>query len=88
MSLAEELQARIRACVEERLELSSLRDWLGDHVQVIEDAQDDRADTLADGAWILLSELDYGHRDEDEVRSELEQLIAPSCDPDRQRVAS
>jgi hypothetical protein len=88
VSLAEELQERIRGCAEGRAHLTSLRDWLADHVQVIEDSQDDRAEVLADHAWILLAELDYGHRDEQDVRSELGQLLAPSRTLDRHRAAS
>jgi hypothetical protein len=84
MSPAEALREQIYAFVHGRVALRDLRTWLGLHVRAIEDAADPEARDLAGEAWALFSELDYGHRDEDDVkRALLGALPSPSSTPPR-----
>jgi hypothetical protein len=87
MSLALALQEEIRAYLSGRVTLDGLREWLDERMQAIEDADDDALDGLADRAWTLFAELDYGHRDELEVRRELLASLSAREFPRRMRRA-
>ncbi len=76
MNLTHELQDVLTAYLDGRMPLEQLRLWLAAHVQALADAGDPEATRLADQVWIVLSELDYGHRDEAEVRAELQRELA------------
>jgi hypothetical protein len=76
MDLVSELREQIRAYVQGRAALADLRLWLSDHVQEISDTGSRELDTLDGLVWVLLSELDYGHRTEDEVRRLLADVVA------------
>ena len=71
MPLYADLQEQIRAYLAERSTLVELRDWLADHAQAIVDSGHRELDALDGLVWVLVSELDYGHRDEADVRCEL-----------------
>ena len=78
MGLTQEVQEQVKSYVEGQIQLSDLRQWLDVRVQAILDASDDEAEALADRAWALFAEFDYGHRDEADVRAELaKQLTVP-----------
>ena len=74
MDLAQELRGQISAYLSGAKALADLRDWLAAHVQAIYDIEDQDARELSDRAWILVSELDCGHRDEDSGRQALGDL--------------
>ncbi len=76
MNLTHALQDMLSAYLEGRMTLEQLRLWLAERVQVLADAGDSEATRLADQVWILLSEFDYGHRDEADVRAELQRELA------------
>lgn len=71
MDLYTDLQEQIRAYLAGRSTLVELRDWLADHAQAIVDSGHRELDELDGLVWVLVSELDYGHRDEADVRREL-----------------
>lgn len=76
MNLTHELQDVLTAYLDGRMTLEQLRMWLAERVQLLADAGDASATHLADQVWIVLSEFDYGHRDEAEVRAELGRELA------------
>ena len=82
MDLAHELRGRIMAYVEGRLALADLRAWLDARTQAIHDG-DGEVDDLADRAWRLFAELDYGQRQEDEVRQVLAEALLLPTEPHR-----
>ena len=71
MGLKALLQEKIRSYVEGHLDQADLRLWLGDHAQEIASSGDAELDDLDGLVWVLVSELDLGHRDEESVRAEL-----------------
>ena len=71
MDLKIQLRDQICSYVAGDRGLIDLRLWLADHAQDIADSGDEQLDQLDGRAWILISELDYGHRDESEVRENL-----------------
>jgi hypothetical protein len=75
MDLTTDLRAQIHSYVEGRSTLEDLRMWLADHVQEIADAGSAELDELDGLVWVLISELDYGHRDEAEVRELLAEAL-------------
>lgn len=77
MNLAQQLQARVRAYVEGQATLTDVRAWLAEHAQAIADAGDAALNELDGRAWILISEYDYGHRDEVGLRTALGELAGP-----------
>lgn len=76
MNLTHALQDMLSAYLDGRMTLEQLRLWLAEHVQELPDAEDPEATRLADQVWILLSEFDYGHREEEDVRAELQRELA------------
>lgn len=76
MTLASELESMIRSYVMGAVSRAELQTWLDTHVQETADSGDRTATDLSDRAWILLSELGYGQRSEESVRSELKQCLA------------
>jgi hypothetical protein len=81
MDLAQELKGRIVA-VEGRLALADLRAWMDARTHAIHDV-DGEVDDLADRAWSLFAELDYGHRHEGEVRQVLAEALLLPTEPRR-----
>src|SRR5689334_16489269 len=77
VNLAQMLREEIMAYVEGRQALAALRTWLADHVQEIANSDDPDVERLDGQAWILIAELDYGHRDEADVRTRLAAAITP-----------
>lgn len=75
MNLAQMLREEIKSYVEGRHNLNVLRAWLADHVQEIADSDDPEVDRLDGRTWILISEFDYGHREESDVRTALAAAI-------------
>jgi len=73
--LAEELRDRVRAYVDGRSSLADLRGWLADHVQDVADTRDPELNELDGQAWILISEHDYGHRDEASIKAALRRSL-------------
>ncbi len=71
MSFAEDLYKRIEAAAEGSISPSVLHTWLDEHVGSLDEAADDNLDELAERAWMLLAELDNGHRTVADVRAEL-----------------
>ncbi len=78
MDLTQALREQVRSYVDGRSSIAALRGWLGDHVQEIADSGDPHANALDGLAWILISELDYGHRDEASIRVELQHALETS----------
>ena len=78
MDLTRELTDQIRSYVERRSTLAELRGWLAGHVPVLDARDTPAAHQLADRLWMVLAELDRGHRDETSVRAALAALLDPS----------
>ncbi len=76
-ALGENLKAAVAAAAEGRTSLEELFEWLAAHVQEIADCHDEALVTLSDRAWIVLSEVDKGDRDEDSARAELRASLRP-----------
>jgi hypothetical protein len=76
VNLTHALQDILSAYLDGRMTLEQLRLWLAEHVQVLAGAGDPEAAHLADQVWILVSECDYGHREEEDVRAELRRELA------------
>jgi hypothetical protein len=79
MDLAQEFRDQIRSYIEGGCSLGELREWLVLHTQGIADGGDTELNELDGRAWILVSEYDYGHRDEQGLRSELRRLLADAA---------
>lgn len=87
MSLAQELRDQIRAYVDGRASFYDLRVWLAAHVQAVyddADTSDQGVSTLSDRAWILMSEVDYGHWQESDLRAALDEFVPAVDGPPRQ----
>lgn len=81
VDLALALRDQISSYVDGRSTLPALRSWLADHVQRIADSGDPDIDALDGLAWVLLSEFDYGHRDEGSIRAELRRALSTTESP-------
>lgn len=81
VNLARGLRDQIRSYIDGRSTLPALRGWLADHVQRIADSGDPDIDALDGLTWALLSEFDYGHRDEDSIRAELRRALSTTESP-------
>jgi hypothetical protein len=77
MDLIAQLRQQICSYLRGLSTLADLRLWLADHVQEISDAGDAELDELDGLIWVLVSELDYGHRAEESVRTELAAVVDP-----------
>jgi len=78
MSLVHQVQEQIRRYLAEDISLHELRLWLfmPENVQAIAASPDQTVHDLTDRVLLLVSELDYGHRDEAEVRKFLTASLA------------
>lgn len=74
MNLQEEIERSVRAFIAGG-SIEDLRAWLSHHAEAIAECGDPSVQRLSGRAWILSSELDYGHRDEIEVRWELGKFL-------------
>jgi hypothetical protein len=77
MSLAHQVREQIRRYLAEDISLYELRLWLSlpENVQAISTSSDQAVHDLTDRALLLVSELDYGHRNEPEVRKVLTEAL-------------
>lgn len=75
MSLSSQLEFMARSYLSGKTSLEQLEAWLDTHVQETAHSNELAAIELSDRIWILLSELGYGERTEDDVRSELNRLL-------------
>jgi hypothetical protein len=66
----------VRGYVDGNVDRQTFQDWLDTNVQTTADSNESEAIELSDRAWILLSELGYGHRSESDVRAELKSALA------------
>ncbi len=71
MELESELRNQIESFVQGRVSLAALRDWLEDHAEDVARLDNGEAKELADLAWVLFAEMDYGHASEGEVLARL-----------------
>jgi hypothetical protein len=78
MDLTQELTDQISSYVERRSTLAELRAWLAGRVPVLDANEEPTAHQLTDRLWMVLAELDHGHRDEASVRAALAELLDPS----------
>ena len=78
MQLAEELQAQVRAFIEQTSSLAELRRWMQDHEDDLDEIEDSASIDLVERAWALFAEWDLGDRTETDVRCELALLIPSS----------
>ena len=78
MTRAQDLERLRRECAFRGRSLEDLRSWLTYHVQDVLDSDDVRLSELDGLAWGLLSELDRGDIDEDQVRAHLREAIGDS----------
>ena len=76
MSLTHELATMVQAYLASRASLDAVRQWLVLHAQDIMDAGDPRLDALDGELWLLISEMDRGDIDEDEVRAGLTRFVS------------
>jgi len=75
MSLSTQLESIVRSYLNGTTSLEQLHAWLDTHVQETADSNERAAIELSDRTWILLGELGYGERTEDDVRTELNRLL-------------
>lgn len=75
MSLSSQLESEARSYLRGTTSLEQLQAWLDTHVQKTADSNEPAAIELSDRIWILLGELGYGERTEDDVRTELNRLL-------------
>jgi hypothetical protein len=76
MSLTHELAALVQAYLAGHTPLEAIREWLARHAQDIIDAQDSQLDELDGELWLLISEMDRGDLDADQVRAELTRFVS------------
>jgi hypothetical protein len=87
MPLAHELTQLVHAYIARRANRNDLEAWLSQHAQGIADGGDD-ARRLFGRVSMLLAELGYGHRQEAEVRTELEAYLRRQPSGERSLTAS
>lgn len=75
MNPLQEVQGQISSYLDGALSLDELEDWLAESAESLSQAGDDAAVRLSARAWRLISELGYGHRDENSVREELRKAM-------------
>ena len=75
MSVDNELRKEVGRYLQGQNSLSQFRAWLERHVRQLADTPDATNRLLNGQAWLLLSEYDYGHRTEDEIRTELAETV-------------
>jgi hypothetical protein len=80
MVLKRELLDLINAYVEGQASIDDLVDRLASHVQAVADSADEQLQAMNGEAWILISELDAGLRDEQSVRDAFADLIHPTIE--------
>lgn len=76
MDLVQGFQDLAAAYVARERALDEVHAWLVDHAQAVADANDTCLSRITGRAWILISEFDAGHLDEDDVRRGVAQVIA------------
>lgn len=78
MSLVDQVRQHIQRYLAEDISLQDLRLWLSmpDNVEAIAASPEQMVHDLTDRVLLLISELDYGHRDESEVRRILTEALA------------
>lgn len=78
MSLVHQVREQIQRYLAEDISLHELRLWLSlpENVQAIATSSDQAVHDLTDRVLLLVSELDYGHRDEPDVRRILTEALA------------
>jgi hypothetical protein len=77
MELAAELRELLIRYVQGNVLLSDMRGWLARHARAVAQVDDPALDDLEGLAWLLIAELDRGHRTEDGVRRELHAALHP-----------
>jgi len=76
VDLIEALREQIRSYVEGRSSLAALRSWLADHAQQVSVSRDPALNELDGLVWILISEHDYGHRDDGDQCTQFRTILA------------
>jgi hypothetical protein len=74
-----QLSQEFWTCVEDyvtgRIPLSTRHEWLAAHVQAVADSRDAAIEDADEMLWTLISEMDYGHRSEEEIKALLRSLL-------------
>src|SRR5207247_1126770 len=76
LHLEEALHEKIARAASGKTEVRSLYDWLAAHAQAVIDEGDAALTRLSDRIWILLAEYDSGALTQDELRADLNDLLA------------
>jgi hypothetical protein len=72
---------QLTAYLEQRITLAELRQWLADLAPAMATDDDSAPSALSDELLLLVSEYDYGHRDEADLRAAMLELLPAPWKP-------
>ncbi|MBM2811153.1 MAG: hypothetical protein HW416_1912 [Chloroflexi bacterium] len=75
MHLRAQIERLLTRFIANEIPVTDLRDWFAVYAQAIAQDGDSEARLIADTIELLVSEYDYGHRTEEEIRREAVALL-------------